>query len=387
MSKANFQGATTQVSEAVNHVNMGIADKREPVYTLVEMLSHKNVTTLRKFAKLCKVTGCSKMDKETIIPLLVERLTSPIMLSEHLLMLEPHEWELFCKAVKAKQITDDALLSANYRFVLELGIMFLYSFEGHFHYVVPTEVQDAYLTLEKMGFPADKEHADLLNSYAVAAANLYGFITLDELADLFNSQNERKTDAKEISGILIRYIAMDSGYCFWDEYIVHDIFEEDNFSEVKKIAEVAVGKPHYMPEKEDLLKYSKWDYMEETPQLQKIRGYVSRILHGNTYSVEKIVKQIYALGNYRAGLHHYMTIFKENGVNLKSGQIREVVSLISAWRPYCRVWMNNGFTAKEMQAYEDSQPKTNDTVRVVKVGRNEPCPCGSGKKYKKCCGA
>lgn len=25
--------------------------------------------------------------------------------------------------------------------------------------------------------------------------------------------------------------------------------------------------------------------------------------------------------------------------------------------------------------------------RVQKVGRNEPCPCGSGKKFKKCCGA
>ncbi len=24
--------------------------------------------------------------------------------------------------------------------------------------------------------------------------------------------------------------------------------------------------------------------------------------------------------------------------------------------------------------------------RVRRVGRNEPCPCGSGKKYKKCCG-
>jgi len=23
--------------------------------------------------------------------------------------------------------------------------------------------------------------------------------------------------------------------------------------------------------------------------------------------------------------------------------------------------------------------------RAVKVGRNEPCPCGSGKKYKDCC--
>jgi SEC-C motif-containing protein len=26
-------------------------------------------------------------------------------------------------------------------------------------------------------------------------------------------------------------------------------------------------------------------------------------------------------------------------------------------------------------------------VRVEKVGRNDPCPCGSGRKYKKCCGA
>ena len=24
---------------------------------------------------------------------------------------------------------------------------------------------------------------------------------------------------------------------------------------------------------------------------------------------------------------------------------------------------------------------------VDRVGRNEPCPCGSGKKYKRCCGA
>ncbi|MFC1673615.1 YchJ family protein [Pseudomonadota bacterium] len=28
-----------------------------------------------------------------------------------------------------------------------------------------------------------------------------------------------------------------------------------------------------------------------------------------------------------------------------------------------------------------------EPVRVEKVGRNDPCPCGSGKKYKKCCGA
>jgi phage tail protein X len=31
-------------------------------------------------------------------------------------------------------------------------------------------------------------------------------------------------------------------------------------------------------------------------------------------------------------------------------------------------------------------PNTTTVVRSPKVGRNDPCTCGSGKKYKKCCG-
>ena len=30
--------------------------------------------------------------------------------------------------------------------------------------------------------------------------------------------------------------------------------------------------------------------------------------------------------------------------------------------------------------------KSKTIVKEHKVGRNDPCPCGSGKKYKKCCG-
>jgi len=41
------------------------------------------------------------------------------------------------------------------------------------------------------------------------------------------------------------------------------------------------------------------------------------------------------------------------------------------------------------EAYEAAQQATRTVVaprHVVKIGRNEPCPCGSGKKYKNCCG-
>ncbi len=35
---------------------------------------------------------------------------------------------------------------------------------------------------------------------------------------------------------------------------------------------------------------------------------------------------------------------------------------------------------------EDDEDEEPPPTPVVKVGRNDPCPCGSGKKYKKCCG-
>ncbi|MDP1897966.1 MAG: YchJ family metal-binding protein [Sulfurimicrobium sp.] len=38
--------------------------------------------------------------------------------------------------------------------------------------------------------------------------------------------------------------------------------------------------------------------------------------------------------------------------------------------------------------YEGGQVSPKAPPRqVVKIGRNDPCPCGSGKKHKKCCGA
>lgn len=36
--------------------------------------------------------------------------------------------------------------------------------------------------------------------------------------------------------------------------------------------------------------------------------------------------------------------------------------------------------------YQKWLPITSTRINENKVGRNDPCPCGSGKKYKKCCG-
>jgi len=50
-------------------------------------------------------------------------------------------------------------------------------------------------------------------------------------------------------------------------------------------------------------------------------------------------------------------------------------------------WINI-FTKEEQKELYTTQKRAATIVRnESKIGRNDPCPCGSNKKYKKCCGA
>ena len=54
--------------------------------------------------------------------------------------------------------------------------------------------------------------------------------------------------------------------------------------------------------------------------------------------------------------HHEVAVFEKNGNN----------------------WLYSGTVTPQGQTVRRTEPK---------IGRNEPCPCGSGKKYKRCCAA
>lgn len=48
--------------------------------------------------------------------------------------------------------------------------------------------------------------------------------------------------------------------------------------------------------------------------------------------------------------------------------------------------MGSMFDRGRHQETESEWPQQGKTrLRIKRVGRNEKCPCGSGKKYKKCC--
>lgn len=48
---------------------------------------------------------------------------------------------------------------------------------------------------------------------------------------------------------------------------------------------------------------------------------------------------------------------------------------------------NDIFTQEQQKELYKEQKRSGTIVRTgKKIGRNDPCPCGSGKKYKHCCG-
>lgn len=55
-------------------------------------------------------------------------------------------------------------------------------------------------------------------------------------------------------------------------------------------------------------------------------------------------------------------------------------------------WLRDGLAGWILDARDDFHPRATladvaaaPAPRAARVGRNDPCPCGSGKKYKRCC--
>lgn len=82
------------------------------------------------------------------------------------------------------------------------------------------------------------------------------------------------------------------------------------------------------------------------------------------------------------------TMDEDTEVSLKFDKVSLYKNMVKAkadWLYNLPQW-DAIFTEEERKALYKEQ-KSSTTIRVgKKVGRNDPCPCGSGKKYKHCCG-
>ena len=79
---------------------------------------------------------------------------------------------------------------------------------------------------------------------------------------------------------------------------------------------------------------------------------------------------------------------EDTEVNLifdKEKLYKNMVDAKADWLYGLPMWDNIFDEDKKKALYREAK-KANTVIKGKKVGRNDPCPCGSGKKYKFCCG-
>ncbi len=100
------------------------------------------------------------------------------------------------------------------------------------------------------------------------------------------------------------------------------------------------------------------------------RDEVERFSHGSTWLGLEIVATSEGQVGDDQGFVEFIARYRQNGEECHHHER-------SLFRRHQGRWHFHSAEYPKAAPIQRAQPK---------VGRNEPCPCGSGKKYKKCCG-
>jgi hypothetical protein len=220
--------------------------------------------------------------------------------------------------------------------------------------------------------------------------NLYGIISNEDFVELFNSQNTFQTNVEEVFTLLLPLILKKGNYCFYKDSIVHYLAVND-FELADYWQRGQEGKPRFIPDKDEFLRYESEYHTDENERVLWSKVFVficTEWPDGNDlYDFHEELKegsQIFGLSTVHDLLREYDLSF----TNEK--QIQPFFDLLNNAHNNTRMWLNKGHTPNELIQFEKEHYEKNGQDKTFvrehkKIGPNEPCPCGSGKKYKKCC--
>lgn len=279
-----------------------------------------------------------------------------------------------------------------------------------------------------------------LDKCLVAAEKLYGVFPFDVLEEMFGSSLDRDETIKAAEGKLdfidstldeFASLGYDSGYFTPTQYEDGEEFEKykaqgDRLHISEREAELLINeqgpRPFYIPSRVEIEELSKTGMIENSfyKKLKKkvpgIKQVWDSIYNGDEIN-EVIEKAISGITSERHdGMPVVdMEVYKEvaglvmecyNHTNLRINRGWEPMKLQDALggikKPKFVVPMSSqmadmmrevepefngmGVNVDYDSGFGSFTTTENGKVKKIKVGRNDPCPCGSGKKYKKCHG-
>ena len=124
--------------------------------------------------------------------------------------------------------------------------------------------------------------------------------------------------------------------------------------------------------------------LESKPRKNTVKGYAEK------YGVDlmTMVAFLDGINDSLKEQNPLETMEEDTEVNLnydKELLYKNMVEAKAEWLYTLPQW-DNLLTGERRKELYKEQKLSKTVVKGQKIGRNDPCPCGSGKKYKKCCG-
>ncbi len=224
----------------------------------------------------------------------------------------------------------------------------------------------------------------------------YGIMEPWALTDKISQLTKQTVDFKQYLSV----IAMASDFYKQIKLTGYGIMDErvDNPKELKAAIRKHDELAYYPFSKRQLLDASDSDFFEPTLAMKDLARFFITNYAFTKDEADFILLSISDMIMMQYSIQDIIELL-ENLIEIPDLQIAKILTdLVTTVFNHTRRWELKGHTpyelnpGKQKHRYpEVNEPQTdiNNVYSIktgAKIGRNDPCPCGSGKKYKKCCG-
>lgn len=343
---------------------------------------------LEQIAKLYNIKGAYKLKKAELIEAIITAI--PQEMKNVLPMLDKRDIQSLENLLEQNKVVNEEELTAYYN-LLELELVQAKSSNGN--YVLQTDelVKQAYADIDKSEMMREIEHNMRIREYVISILNLYGLVTIEWAVKLYNKYHKESIKQVELVTFIKKDMRLTCQCKIMDGYIVEETIYALDKKNYQDFLEVIEERDYFIPSQELLKNMAEEGYYETNAQTERLKQYIRKEFTSNEEVIEAAVTAITMIARVdcdKTGKTIEMMLDELAGLGFEFkdlAQVNELIKYIVGVVNTTRKWVNKGFTMQEISPYE-FDASTGQKVKRINVGRNEPCPCGSNKKYKKCCG-
>jgi hypothetical protein len=367
--------------------------EREPVFDLHSLLESFRFKELQDLASQMDLPGRSGLRKSELIEVMYDCYTNSTLLHIILSQMEEDQIPVLRDIMRAKiYYVKSGDFPYEFALTLLLNLVVTAFYDGNRIAIVALkESKEKYAeALDEMR-EIFNDILDELDTFACAAVNLYGVIAMKDFMSAYASRTESDLDEESARKFLSDLIEdADDGieYRIRGDLLISEVLEDWSDDEITELHEKSQMYPFRVPPKEQFQSYVDWIYFEKTPAhsdfIELIRDKIKPDAE-EAARPESVVGEVCAILRQWAPIEECFDVLESFGVVFDDPkESAYAAKLLSQMFDDTRVWGYNGATPNEVFSDKSGRFPYKNPER--KIGRNDPCPCGSGRKYKHCCG-